>query len=414
MFENNQQIKWKNYLRIFLRRKWLFLLPFFSVFTITVIISFLLPKVYAAKAVILVEEDKVINPLLQNLAVSTTVSSRLHHLREEILSWPRVVQLVEELGLNKNKNSTQALEALIDSIRKKILVTMTTQDVIVISYSDQDPAIAQKVVNTISDIFIRKNLTSQTEESSSAVDFIKDQLDIYKKKLEVSEEAMRNFKETYGLQMPLAAQINTELARLEAELTTLLVDCTEEHPKVKELRANIQSLKEKRAQQVRLAAESANVDAKEYIEVAESIPKQEQELARLTRDTLVNQNLYAMLLERLETARISQQLEDSENKTKFKIIEPARIPLKPIKPNKALLAFLGFALGVGAGFGCIYLVEYSDQSFNEIDELKASFDIPVLGAISKIITEEYLRKPSLFAKARGAGVISAKKETAAL
>ncbi|MEK6567308.1 MAG: Wzz/FepE/Etk N-terminal domain-containing protein, partial [Candidatus Omnitrophota bacterium] len=259
MSENNQQIKWKNYLRIFLRHKWLFLLPFFSVFTITVVISFLLPKVYAAKAVILVEEDKAINPLLQNLAVSTTVSGRLHQLREEILSWPRVVQLVEELGLNKNKSSTQAFEALITSIRKKISVTMSNQDVIVISYSDQDPAIAQKVVNTISDIFIRKNLTSQAEESSSATDFIKDQLDIYKKKLEVSEEAMRNFKETYGLQMPLAAQINTELARLEAELTTLLVDCTEEHPKVKELRAGIQSLKEKRAQQVRLAAENASV-----------------------------------------------------------------------------------------------------------------------------------------------------------
>ena len=206
------------------------------------------------------------------------------------MSWPRIVQLVEELGLNKNKSSAQEFEALIGGIKKKIFVAMNSPDVIVISYSDQDPATAQKVVNTISDIFIRKNLTSQAEESNSATDFIRDQLDIYKKKLEVSEEAMRNFKETYGLQMPLAAQINTELARLEAELTTLLVDCTEEHPQVKELRANMKSLKEKRAQQVRLAAESANVDAKEYIEVAESIPKQEQELARLTRDTLVNQN----------------------------------------------------------------------------------------------------------------------------
>lgn len=416
MFENNQQIKikWNNYLRIYSRQKWLFLLPLFSVFSITVVISFLLPKVYEAKAVILVEEDKVINPLLKNLAVSTTVSGRLQQLREEILSWPRVVQLVEELGLNKNKSSRQAFEELINSIRRKILVAMSKEDVITISYSDQDPAIAQKVVNTISDIFIRKNLVSQTEESSSAIDFIKYQLDVYKKKLEVSEEAMRHFKETYGLQMPLAAQINTELAKLEAELTTLLVDCTEEHPKVKELRANIQSLKEKRSQQIRLAAESANVDAKEYIEVAESIPKQEQELARLTRDTTVNQNLYAMLLERLETARISQQLEDSENKTKFKIIEPARIPLKPVKPNKVLLAFLGLALGVGAGCGCIYLVDYNDQSFSEIDELKAAFSIPVLGAVSRIATEEYIRKPSVFERVRGAGILSAKRETTVL
>ena len=414
MLENIQEIKWQDYLRIFLRRKWFFFLPLLIVFTIMVIASFFLPKSYEAKAIILVEEGKMLNPLLKNLAISTTVSERLHLLREEILSWPRVVQLVEELGLNKNKTSPLQFEKLIADVRTRISVSMRGNDMITISYYDRDPAVTQKVVNTISDIFIRKNLASQSEESNTAIDFIKDQLEIYKKKLETSEGSLRSFKETYGLQMPLAAQINTELARLEAELTTLLVDCTEEHPKVKELRANIQSLKEKRTQQIRLAAESANVDAKEYIEVAESIPKQEQELARLTRDTTVNERLYAMFLERLETARISEELEDSENKTKFKIIEPARFPLKPIKPDKIKFGLMGLVLGAMAGFGCIYLVEYSDQSFRGVEELKSFIDIPVLGAISKITIEEYLRKPSLFVKARGAEVFSGKKETAAL
>ena len=387
MLGNIPEINWQDYLRIFLRRKNFFLLPLIILFSVTIIVSFFLPKAYEAKAVILVEEGKVINPLLKNLAVSTTVSERLHLLREEILSWPRVVQLVEELGLNKNKNSPLEFEKLIADIRMRISVNMKGDDIITISYSDRDPAITQKVVNTISDIFIRKNLVSQNEESNTAIDFIKDQLATYKKKLEASEGALRKFKETYGLQMPLAAQINTELARLEAELTTLLVDSTEEHPRVKELRGNIQSLKEKRAQQVRQAAEIATVDTKRYIEIAESVPRQEQELARLTRDTEVNEKLYAMLLERLETARISQELEDSENKTKFKIIEPARFPLKPVKPNKIKLGLMGFLLGAMAGFGCIYLVEYNDQSFKGVEELKSFFDLPVLGAISEIVTE---------------------------
>ena len=387
MLGNIPEINWQDYLLIFLRRKNFFLLPLIILFSVTIIVSFFLPKAYEAKAVILVEEGKVINPLLKNLAVSTTVSERLHLLREEILSWPRVVQLVEELGLNKNKNSPLEFEKLIADIRMRISVNMKGDDIITISYSDRDPAITQKVVNTISDIFIRKNLVSQNEESNTAIDFIKDQLATYKKKLEASEGALRKFKETYGLQMPLAAQINTELARLEAELTTLLVDSTEEHPRVKELRGNIQSLKEKRAQQVRQAAEIATVDTKRYIEIAESVPRQEQELARLTRDTEVNEKLYAMLLERLETARISQELEDSENKTKFKIIEPARFPLKPVKPDKIKLGLMGFLLGAMAGFGCIYLVEYNDQSFKGVEELKSFFDLPVLGAISEIVTE---------------------------
>lgn len=393
MSENKQEIHWQDYLQIFLRRKWFFTIPLLILFIGTVAVSFFLPKVYEAKAIILVEESKVINPLLKNLAVSTTVSQRLHLLREEILSWPRIVQLVEELGLNKNKNTPLEFEKLITDIRKQILVNMRTQDIITISYRGEDPVTTQRVVNTISDIFIRRNLLSQSEESNTAIDFIKDQLSVYGKKLEASEETLRQFKETYGLQMPLAVQINAELAGLEAELITLLIDCTEEHPRVKELRNKIQSLKEKRTEQIQQAAKNADVNPEEYTKVAESIPKQEQELARLTRNTEVNERLYAVLLERLETARISQQLEDSENKTKFKIVEPARLPLKPVKPNKIKLSFLGLMLGVMGGFGCAYLAEYSDHSFKGSEDLKSFFNLPVLGVISRITTEANVRKP---------------------
>jgi uncharacterized protein involved in exopolysaccharide biosynthesis len=402
MFEKKPEINWQDYLQIFLRRRWFFIIPFFTISIVTIIITFFLPKVYEAKAIILVEENKVINPLLKNMAVSTTVSERLNLLREEILSWPRLMQLVEELGLNKNKNNPLELEKLITNIRKRISVTMKEKDIIIISYQDKDPVTTQTIVNTITDILIRRNLASQSEESNTAIDFIKDQLNVYKKKLEASEEALRQFKETYGVEMPLAVQINTALAILEAELTGLLVDCTEEHPRVKELRNKIQSLKEKRAEQIQKAAKDTNINPKEYIEIAESVPKQEQELARLTRDAEVNEKLYAVLLERLETARISQRLEDSENKTKFKIVEPARLPLKPTKPNKVKFSFLGLLLAIMGGSGCIYLMEYIDSSFKGVNNLKSSFDIPVLGIVSKIITEKDIRnsKPAIFTKMR--------------
>lgn len=388
MSENKQEINWQDYLQIFWRRRKLFIIPFSAIFIITIVVTLFLPKVYEARAIILIEEGKMINPLLKNLAVSSTVGERLHILREEILSWPRMVQLVEELGLNKNKDNPLEFERLITETKKQISVNMKGSDIITISYQGRDPATTQEVVNTITDILIRRNLDSQSEEANTAIDFIKDQLNIYRKRLESSEEALSQFKETYGLQMPLAVQLNAELASLEAELTALLVDRTEEHPRVKELRNQIQSLKEKRTEQIRRAAENTQVDMKEYIEIAESVPKQEQELARLTRDTEINQKIYAMLLEKLESARISQQLETSENKTKFKIVEPARLPLKPIKPNKIKFGFLGFLLGAMAGLGCAYLAEYADRSFKEIEDLRSCFDLPVLAAIPRIITED--------------------------
>ena len=105
-----------------------------------------------------------------------------------------------------------------------------------------------------------------------------------------------------------------------------------------------------------------------------------------------------MLLERLQTAKITESLDNSENKTKFRVIEPARLPLKPAKPNKMQLNFLGLILGGTLGCGFIYILEYADNSFKNADELSKLFSLPVLGNISKIVTEEDLRKQAKSAR----------------
>jgi uncharacterized protein involved in exopolysaccharide biosynthesis len=233
----------------------------------------------------------------------------------------------------------------------------------------------------------------QSQEADSAITFIEEQLQSYQVKLEESEQALRKFKETYGLKMPVATLINEQLAKLEAELAVALVDCTEDHPRIIGLRRHIESLKEKRNQEVEDAAKiMGDEDYKDYISIAESIPKQEEELARLTRNRQVNEQIYAMLLQRLETATITKQLESSENKTKFKIIEPARLPLKPKSPNKLKFNFLGLVIGGIVGFGSTYVAEYTDRSFKRTDDLKNMFNLPVLGSISKITTEQDIKK----------------------
>ncbi len=407
--DNKMQFNIQEYITMFLRRKWFFIVPFILTLAGSIIAGFVMPKTYQAQAVILVEEEGMVNPLLRNIAVTTSVSERLHKFREEILAWPRLLQLVEILEMNKDVENPLELEAKIKAIRERIQLRMSGNDIITITYQDDDPYITQKVVTTLCDILIEKNINAQGEEADSAISFIEKQLEIYKAKLETSEEALRKFKERYGLQMPLATQLNDELAQLEAELTRSLVDCTEEHPRVKELRRRISSLKEKRTQQIRQAAASmSSGDYSEYVDIAESIPKQEQELARLTRDRAVNEEIYSMLLERLETARISQQLESSENKTKFKVVEPARLPLKPISPDKVKLDLLGIALGGLVGFGCVYVLEYTDTSFKNADQVKEALNIPVLGSISEIVTEdEHEKKRKKTAKIVFAAVILA-------
>ncbi len=383
--DNKKTFQWQDYMHIFFRRKWLFAIPFVVIICGAIIATFFMPKVYQARAIILVEEGKMLNPLLRNLAVSTTVSQKMGALREEILGWPHMVQLAEKLGLDKKARTPLEFERFILNIRQNISLQMKANNIVTVSYQSDDPHATQELVNTLCDILIARNIASQSQEADSAIYFIKQRLAEYKKSLEYSEEELRKFKEKYELQMPLATELNNELARLEAELTAVLVDCTEEHPRVKELRRRIKSLKKERLEQIKAAARAANADPEEYVRIAESIPMQEQELARLARGRDVNEGVYEMLLQKLETARITQKLEDSENKTRFKIIEPARLPLKPTKPNKLKIAFLGIMLGTAGGFGCAYSAEYMDSSFKRVEDLRAfSGDIPVLGSVSKI------------------------------
>ena len=403
------------YTKIFKRRKWFFIIPLFLTFVVFFSSAFFLPKVYEARAIILIEEQKVVNPLLKNLAYSTTVAQRLHGLREEILAWPRLYSLVERLQMNKNISSPIELERLIYNIRKNIKLGMKSGDIVLIGYEGQDRYETQKVVNTLSNILIERNLSIINDDTASAIDFINDQLKVYKEKLDLSATELRKFKEVYGLEVlpslqnlslgvqdksseqavgmtgPLM-QLGLEIATLEADLVMATVDCTDEHPRVKDLKRRIESLKQKRDQYIKEAAEKTGMEAGSYVDIASSIPRQQEELAKLNRDKAINERIYAMLLERMESAKITESLDNSENRTKFRIIEPARLPLAPIKPNKAKLNFLGLLLGGMFGFGIMYVLEFADSSFKSVEALRDAFDIPVFGTTSKIFTHEDLDK----------------------
>lgn len=404
------------YLRIFLRKKWFLIVPLVCCSVGFFLSGFVLPKIYQAQAMILVDDKTVVNPLLNNLAVTTPVGYRLQVIKEEILSWPRLFQLVERLGLNKDtSNDALRMEKLIMDIRKNIVLQMRQNGIIMIGYMGEHAKKTQEVVNTLCDLLIQQNVSSQLQDTGSAIDFINEQLKIYKEKLDKAGAELTKFNEIYGLQINLSgsgdskgensdihaplSQLNQELASTEAELVMAQVELTDEHPRIKSLKRRIDSLKEKRTVYVKEMAKQAGVDSKTYVSIADSAPRQQEELMRLQRDKAINEKIYGMLLDRLESAKITERLGDSDNRTKFQVIEPARLPLTPIKPNKVKLTLLGIILGAAIGAGLIFGLEYLDSSVKTEEDLKELLNVPVLGSISTIMTKEDLaNRPSFFEK----------------
>ena len=147
-----------HYVKIFFRRKQLFLTPAFLGLFLGLLAGFVLPKTYEASTVILVEEGRVLNPLIEGLAVSTSLADRLRTLREQILGWDRLVRLVKKLELDKGTKSQYDYEQLILRLRERIQVQLRGPNLIRVAFQGQDPSMTQSVVKTVTDIFIEENI----------------------------------------------------------------------------------------------------------------------------------------------------------------------------------------------------------------------------------------------------------------
>ncbi|MBI5144308.1 MAG: hypothetical protein HZA30_04500 [Candidatus Omnitrophica bacterium] len=403
-----KQLKPVDYLKIFFRRKWYFIIPTVMGLIFGILAGNFLPKVYEASTLILVEEGRVINPLIQGLAVSSSTAQRLAVLREQILGWDRLIQLIKGLNLARDVRTQQQFEDLIKRLRKNIDVNLKAPNIISISYEGKDPVEAQNIVKTITDIFIAENLRQQNKETEDAIAFINDQVELYQKKLKQSE-----------------------IASLEDQLNKLLVDSTGKHPLVVELKKTIEAHKTEMNQGNYEITPSAVAGSDTELKVLKDELKQIKEelttssfgvtdggvnrtkLATATneklykllllerigqveaRDATVTQKLYNTLLERLETAKITQRLESSKEGTRYTILDPTRLPLKPRKPNKILTLLMGIFLGAGAGVGLIFAMELFDHSVLGIDEAKEFLELPIFAAISKIVTENDLKRQKI-------------------
>jgi len=114
--------------------------------------------------------------------------------------------------------------------------------------------------------------------------------------------------------------------------------------------------------------------------------KRELELRVLTRDYESTKQSYESLLDRQMQARVAENLEKRQKAEQFMVLDPARLPTEPWKPNRPLLLIMGLGLGLTVGGGLVFLAEMLDRSFHSTAELKQFSNLPVLSAIPMVVT----------------------------
>lgn len=68
----------------------------------------------------------------------------------------------------------------------------------------------------------------------------------------------------------------------------------------------------------------------------------------------------------------------------IKVIEEVEVPENPVSPNKKMNILIALVLGIIIGVGLALLLEFSDNTFKNKDQLERELDIPVIGVIPTV------------------------------
>jgi polysaccharide chain length determinant protein (PEP-CTERM system associated) len=184
------------------------------------VLGLLWPKGYTSSSTILVDDKKIIQPLMQGAAVSTEVADRSRLAREVIFGRKIMNQLLEHGGwMNKNLTPTEQ-ENIIKGLTKRMAITNVGKDLIKIEYRDIEPERTFRVTQKAAELFIFESLGVKSEESQAAFEFIDKQTKEYHDKLLKAEEQLKEFRSANldarpGTDADISARLNLLQTRIE-------------------------------------------------------------------------------------------------------------------------------------------------------------------------------------------------------
>jgi polysaccharide chain length determinant protein (PEP-CTERM system associated) len=213
-----------------------------------------------------------------------------------------------------------------------------------------------------------------------------------------------------------------KIQELEETIEALQLKFTEEHPYVIARKKALEKLKEKKRQQLanrRPSGAAPDTDGKEALSIdpgyqtwktlltrAEAkaaalrsrvfeykrrldelqegmsiLPQLETELANIKREFIIQEDSYHKLVARRESATISEKIEKASD-LKINMIEPPRVPLRPVGPKRVLLNTVVLFGGIGAGVGIALVLSLLNPLVFTRHDLDKITDLPILGTVS--------------------------------
>jgi succinoglycan biosynthesis transport protein ExoP len=217
--------KFLEYWRVIARHKWLTLIGTFACMLALTVTIAKLPNEYEATTTILVDPQKVPERYV-TAAVNSDPGDRLNTIMQEVLSRPRLHDIMNKFKPYSELTGKVSQEELIQQMRDHIRIQVRQGSgpqlsTFTITFQGKNPDVVAAVANELATSFIRWNINSREEQVEGTQAFLADELRAAKRNLEEQEDKLRVFKMSHLGETPDQTATNLEaMAALRSALQT--------------------------------------------------------------------------------------------------------------------------------------------------------------------------------------------------
>ena len=338
---------------------------------LSIIISLLLPKWYASKAVVLSSGAGQFN-FLSSISPIPVADFGLSTINEDINNFIAILQsrTVKEYMVKKfnlvDRYKQRDIEFAMEAFEEKIELEVTEEGTLEITIFDKDPLMAKEMVNEVLFMLDQINQSIGMEAGKYNREFLENRININKKDREKAELALKTFQEKTGI-IDLVAQLSSTMQmsaqaynsifeaytalyakkiETETELAVAKTTLSNNNPTIMQLE---KLLKEQTVQLEQLMIKldeklqyllsnisPAQIDTVPNIEFSVSfntLPSLGLENARLIREVELQSTIQEILIPQFEQAK----LEETKNIPTLQIIDKPKVALNKSKPKRSLI-----------------------------------------------------------------------------
>ena len=243
--------------------------------------------------------------------------------------------------------------------------------IINLSLQSTKPSYAEKVLDKVAAIYVRRNVERNSAEAQKSLEFLEVQLPEIKKQLEYAEQRFNDYQikrqsinitlETQGV-LEQVVKLETKLQELNLKRLELGRKFKKDHPAYQGIIEQIQAVE---SQKNELIGEVGN------------LPETQQELLRLKRDVEVSNQIYTLLLSKTQELDIVR----AGTVGNVRVIDYAEVNTsKPVKPKKALIVVMATMLGGMLAVAIVLIQKAMHKGVEDPAEIEA-LGIPVYASV---------------------------------